>query len=153
METDTINNIDGLPPKVPLVPLTERRVFTLNGGAFSEKLSALPETHFVTLSQESLMTALLDPASLTKEERDYFVPYVYDEAAFIMNDVERMRKEREKITGVGPHLFYDQAAPDIRIYDVGLNSGKMDGTLFNLPVETSLLLAEIGTGKESKVCR
>ncbi len=165
INTAEINAIPGLPPRVPVVPLSERRAFTMNGGAASgkstavrlmlgdegHKIEGMPErSHIVTITRDSLMTSLLDPDALSKEDIDYFAAYAYDEAVLIAEDAERTRRAREKEEGRGPHVFYDQVAPEIRRYEVGLASGGMDGGIVSMPVETSVLLAQLRGEKERR---
>lgn len=164
MQKDYMKEIADLPNLVPTVPINERRVFTVNGGAASgkstavrqvlgegEKIEGIPErSHIVTITRDSLMTSLLDPDSLSNEDKDYFAAFAFDETILIANDVERTRKEREETTGLGPHLFYDQVPPSVERYAVGLDSGGMDGVVVNMPVEISVLLAQLRGEKEKR---
>ena len=159
MTADKINKIDGLPEPVPMHSLAERRVFTVNGGAASGKSTTTRHMldsgsdgidGLVTITRDALMTSLLDPSKLAAEDLDYYAAFGFDEAVLIANYVERVRQGREAKSGEGPHLFFDLVRPDTKTFKVGVESGGIRAALVNMPVETSVFLAQLRGEKEKR---
>ena len=141
-----------------LTPLTlqtddNRRMYMINGGVASGKGTATSQLikeaeregvewkDVVMLNIDAYKPLLLDPSTLSSENKPFFSGLAHDEASLIRDAIFNQYQKKLE-TGKAPHLFVDQNWPAEDVFNLGGASKRgVDVTIVQIPVKHSFRMA------------